>query len=264
MSSPRTNLFLESLSPEGRDRLISRSTAVELPVRTTLYAAEVTPEFAYFIMSGIASVVTAMDDGRTAEVGVIGREGIVGSMHLLGPAVVSTDCFIQMTATGLRIRLSDLRNAFRAAEEIRDRTLELIQEQALSLGQLAACNRLHEQEERLARWLLMMQDRTQTEVLDITQEFLAQMLGAKRTTVTVVAGALQRAGLIEYQRGKITILDRLGLESSACVCYGIVKSLYSNLYSRPYSPSRASLANDELSRSRSELHLRQPLDRPLA
>jgi CRP-like cAMP-binding protein len=184
--------------------------------------------------SGIASVVTAMADGKTAEVGVIGREGIVGAFHLLGPALTSTDCFVQITASALRISLSDLRTAFRSSEEIRDRVLEFVQEQSLSLGQLAGCHRLHEQEERLARWLLMVEDRTQSDAFEITQDFLAQMLGAKRTTVTVVASALQRDGLIEYTRGKIRILDRDRLEDAACSCYAVLRNFYLNLYAEPW------------------------------
>jgi CRP-like cAMP-binding protein len=233
MPAPGTNLFLESLSGTHRDWLVSRSTAVDLPIRSSLYRADVVPEYAYFITSGIASVVTAMDDGKTAEVGVIGREGLVGAFHLLGPALVSTECFIQLTATALRIRLTDLRTAFRTSEETRDRLLEFVQEQSLSLSQLAACNRLHEQEERLARWLLMVQDRTESDVLVITQEFLAQMLGAKRTTVTVVAGALQQSGLIEYTRGRIRILDRARLEAQACGCYKLMKRFRDGLCKRP-------------------------------
>jgi CRP-like cAMP-binding protein len=243
MSSLRSNLFLDSLSLQSRDWLVSRSSPVELPIRTSLYKAEEAPEYAYFMTSGIASVVAAMDDGKTAEVGVIGREGIVGCFHLLGPALVSTDCFIQITATALRIRFSDLKTAFRNSEEIRDRILEFVQEQSLSLSQLAGCHRLHEQEERLARWLLMVQDRTQSNVLEITQEFLAQMLGAKRTTVTVVASALQRDGLIEYQRGRIHILDRPRLETAACGCYQILKKFYSNLYLQPWTPTANSVSH---------------------
>jgi len=235
--SPTGNRFLESLSVQAREWLVSRATQVQLPIRTSLYVAEEPPEYAYFMTSGIASLVTAMADGKSAEVGVIGREGIVGAFHLLGPAPLPTDCFIQISATALRIRLSDLRTAFRSSEEIRDRVLEFVQEQSLSLSQLAGCHRLHEQEERLARWLMMVQDRTQTDVLEITQEFLAQMLGAKRTTVTVVAGTLQRAGLIEYTRGKIRILDRERLEEAACGCYGVLRNFYANLYKEPWAGS---------------------------
>jgi CRP-like cAMP-binding protein len=188
------------------------------------------PTHAYFPTSGLASVVTSLPDGETAEVSFIGREGVVGAFHLIGPADVPTNCFMQMQGAGLKISLSDLRPAFESSEEIRDRVLEAVQEQALTIGQIAACNRLHEAEERLARWLLMARDRTQSDVLDITQEFLAVMLGARRTTVTMVAGALQRSGLIEYRRGRVKILDSENLEAAACECYKVTKHLYDWLY----------------------------------
>ncbi len=230
MSHENNNLFLSSLSSSARERLLSASTWVELPLRTPLYEAEETPKFAYFITSGIASVVTAMPDGGTAEVGLIGHEGLVGSFHLLGPAGVTTDCFIQLEATALRIPLRQLEMEFRTSEEIRDRVLEFVQNQALSLGQLAGCHRLHEAEERLARWLLMAQDRVQSGDLNFTQEFLAMMLGSRRTTVTAVAAELQRKGLIEYSRGCLRILNRQALEETACDCYQIIKRLYGSLY----------------------------------
>jgi CRP-like cAMP-binding protein len=230
MSENHKNLFLSSLSPSAFERLISVATEVGLPLKTSLYKAEATPTHAYFITSGIASIVTAMPDGGTAEVGLIGYEGLVGSFHLLGPARVTTDCFIQLEATALRIPLRHLQEAFRSSEEIRDRVLEFVQSQALSLGQLAGCHRLHEAEERLARWLLMAQDRVQSDDLNFTQEFLAMMLGSRRTTVTMVAGELQGKGLIDYRRGRVRILNRKALEAAACDCYQIIKRLNVNLY----------------------------------
>jgi CRP-like cAMP-binding protein len=224
------NLFLTALSPPARELLVSASTEVELPLRTVLYEAEQVPKYAYFMTSGIASIVTAMSDGGTAEVGLIGREGFVGSFHLLGPLPVSTDCFIQLEGTALRIPFRELQKVFRSSEEVRDRILEFVQNQTLSLAQLAGCHRLHEAEERLARWLLMAQDRVQSDDLDFTQEFLAMMLGSRRTTVTAVAGALQRDGLIEYRRGRVEIMDRAKLEKAACDCYRIMKELYFSLY----------------------------------
>jgi len=226
------NLLLAGLSAPARQLLTAHFTSMPLPVRTSLYKAEQTPEFAYFITSGVASVVTTMADGRTAEVGLIGREGLSGALHLLGSSPVSTHCFMQLDGSGLQIRLADLRKVFRVSEEVRERILEFVQEQALGTSQLAGCQRLHGAEERLARWLLMANDRTQTEVLDFTQEFLAMMLGAQRTTVTAVAGELQRQGLIEYRRGRVKILNRKGLEEKACDCYAVTKHLYANLYQR--------------------------------
>ncbi|AEU37223.1 Crp/Fnr family transcriptional regulator [Granulicella mallensis] len=230
MIASHANLFLASLSPKNREFLLERSTPVTLPLKTVLYNAEEVPSHAYFMTSGIASVVSTMSSGATAEVGIIGREGIVGSLQLLGPGLVPTHCFMQLDGTGLKIPFSELKKAFRSSEDVRDRANEFIQEQVLSLSQLAGCNRFHEAEERLARWLLMVQDRTQSDVLNLTQEFLAMMLGAQRSTVTLVAGSLQRSGLIEYQRGRVKILNRENLEAAACDCYQVTKHLYAKLY----------------------------------
>jgi CRP-like cAMP-binding protein len=224
------NFLLSALTPENRTLLVSRSTPVSLPLRMVLYEANEMPSHAYFLTTGLASIVTTMLDGATAEVSFIGHEGVVGAFHLLGPSEVPTNCFMQMEGTGLKIWMSDLKDLFETSEEIREKVLEAVQEQALTIGQIAACNRLHESQERLARWLLMARDRTQSDVLNITQEFLAEMLGAQRTTVTMVAGALQRSGFIEYRRGQIKILDRKSLEMAACDCYKVIKGLYDGLY----------------------------------
>jgi CRP-like cAMP-binding protein len=230
MPADKENILLATLSSKSRERLMANATAVELPLRTSLYEAERMPAYAYFPTSGVASVVTTMSDGATAEVGLIGREGVVGSLHLLGNSQVSTHCFVQLEATALRIPMAQLQKEFQTSEEIRRRILEFVQEQALSVSQLAACQRLHEAEARLGRWLLMARDRTQSETLEFTQEFLAMMLGAQRTTVTMVAGGLQRRGLIEYRRGRVKITDTKGLEAAACDCYQVTRRLYANLY----------------------------------
>jgi CRP-like cAMP-binding protein len=227
------SLFLTSLSEGSRKLLLSQSVQIPLPVDTVLYEPQETPSYGYFITSGMASVVTAMADGATAEVGVIGREGVIGSLQIMGPALAPTRCFMQLEGSGLRISLSDLRKAFGTSEEIRERILEFLQEQAMCLSQIAGCHRLHEAEQRLARWLLMVQDCSQSDVLILTQEFLGMMLGSRRTTVSAAAGELQGAGLIEYQRGRIKILDRPRLEAAACDCYPVAKLLYVGLYSQP-------------------------------
>jgi len=125
----------------------------------------------------------------------------------------------------------ELQKEFQENDDLRDAVLQCVQSQGFILGQLAACNRLHEAEERLARWLLMVCDRVDSETYFLTQEFLGNMLGARRTTVTAAAGALQRKGLIKYSRGRINITDSAGLESAACECYKTVRSLYLNFYS---------------------------------
>jgi CRP-like cAMP-binding protein len=199
---------------------------VSLPSGTFLYRAGEKPKFAHFMTSGLASVVTTMSDGRTSEVGIWGRESLVESTHLLGPAKVPNNCFIQVPGTALRMRFSDVQEEFNNSEPFRSKVLQSLQIQGLTLGQLAACNRLHEAEERLARWLLMVEDRVGDSSYSLTQEFLGDMLGARRTTVTLAAGTLQQSGLITYRRGRIHILDRKKLESAACECYQAVRKVW--------------------------------------
>ncbi len=205
---------------------------MSLPVRTVLAEVGEASKYAYFITSGFASIVVEFAEGGVAEVALIGREGVVGGLQLLGPALSPARCFIQMDATAYRIPFSELKRLFLESEEIRTRLLEMVQQQSLTLSQLAACNKLHEAEPRLARWLLMVRDRVEQETLHLTQEFLAQMLGTQRTTVVMVAGSFQRSGLITYSRGKVTILSADDLEEAACDCYRIVRQLYDGLYSK--------------------------------
>jgi CRP-like cAMP-binding protein len=232
MTPQISNLFLSGLSPQSQNELLSRCTPIELPLHTTLYQAELIPRYAYFLTSGLASVVTPMPNGEAAEVGFIGREGIVGSLQLLGPEPLSTKCMMQSAGSGLRISFATLQNAFDSSEEIRRRILEFVQEQAVIVGQIAGCNRLHNAEQRLVRWLLMAQDRTYTDILKFTHEYLAEMIGTQRTTVTFLAGDIQARGLIRYSRGTIRILNREGLEAITYYCYPITKRLHANLYSR--------------------------------
>ena len=166
-----------------------------------------------------------MSDGIGAEVGVIGREGLVEAINLLGPAPAPTTAFIQSEGTALRMPFADLRQLFLSQAPLARRILECVQSQGFILSQLAACHGLHEIEERLARWLLMVRDRLESDHFELTQEFLAEMLGARRTSVTLAAGTLQRSGLIRYSRGRIQVIDRPGLESAACECYPIVRDL---------------------------------------
>lgn len=237
MSPKVFNRLLSTLTPKVRESLLAQSTPVPLPVRVELYSTEHAPQFAYFITSGLASIVSNLQDGSTAEVGILGNEGIACAMHLLGPAIVSTSSFMQLEGTALRIPLSRLKKIFQSSEEARSRILEYIQVETLTISQSAACNRLHNAEERLARWLLMTADRVQSDTMMFTQEFLGLMVGARRTTVTLVAGALQRSGLIEYRRGEIKIINRENLEAAACGCYQVSRQLLANLYTQNWQSS---------------------------
>ena len=228
--SDTTNMMLDALSPALRDEIVMLCTPVSLTKHIVLYEQQVPPEFCYFLTSGMASIITNMQNGESAEVSVIGREGVPGALQLLGPGRVPTTCIMQLDGAGLRIVTADLRRMFDTSDEVRARILENVQEQANMIGQIAACNRLHEAEERLARWLLMASDRVGSDELNFTQEFLAELLGARRTTVTMVAGTLQRSGLIEYRRGRVRILNREELKQAACECYQVTADLHSSLY----------------------------------
>jgi CRP-like cAMP-binding protein len=230
MAAQGSNWLLARLPTTYRESLLSRLKPVSLPLRTVLYEPDETPKFAHFMTSGIASIVSSMANGASAEVGIWGKEGLVESFHLLGKAKIPTRCFIQMEATALRMPLKDLQKDFLENEDFRECVLQCVQSQGFIQGQLAACNRLHEAEERLARWLLMVRDRVDSERYYLTQEFLANMLGARRTTVTAAAGTLQRKGLIKYSRGRIQIVDPEGLEGEACECYRTVRRLYMDFY----------------------------------
>ena len=236
MSFPLTNRLLDVLTPPSRDRILAVARPVQLPVQTTLGQADAPQSHVYFMTSGITSVVIELVEGGTAEVALVGREGLVGALQLIGPAASPARSFVQMEGNALRVPFAEMRRLFLDSEEIRCRVLELVQQQSLSMSQLAACNKLHEAEARLARWLLMVQDRVQSDTLMLTQEFLAEMLGTQRTTVVMVAGAFQRGGLITYSRGRITILSRENLERAACDCYGVVHRLYEGLYRGACTP----------------------------
>jgi CRP-like cAMP-binding protein len=232
MNPHPSNSILDALPPEF-NAFRAKLTAVSLPTGMSIYEPHQVPRFAHFLTSGIASVVTAMKDGGVVETGMWAREGLAECMHLGGSDRVPTRCFMQMGGSALRMTFADLEREFENRSALRAGIQHSIQTQTLVLGQLVACNRLHEVEERLARWLLMLQDRTQEEVLLITQEFLAEMLGSRRTTVTLAAGALQRIGLIEYQRGRVHILNRERLEGAACECYPVIKKLSNGIVAVP-------------------------------
>ena len=231
MAPELSNLIINALPAGLKSSLLAQLQPVNLAVGTVLTSPGQIPAFAHFMTSGIASVVTFMSDGIGAEVGVIGREGLVEAIHLLGPATAPTTAFIQVEASALRMPFAELHELFIAHSAISQRILECVQGQGFILSQLAACHGLHEIEERLARWLLMVRDRLGSDRFDLTQEFLAEMLGARRTSVTLAAGMLQRSGLIKYSRGHIQVLDGEGLENAACECYPIVRNLVSGLYS---------------------------------
>ena len=224
------NRLIDSLSEALAAELIAASRTMELPLRTMLGSSGEVPTYGYFLTEGAASIVVVMAEGGSSEVGMIGNEGLIGASALLGPSAIDADTFIQIEGKGLRVPMKLLRVMFEESIELRQAIMQYVQCNINTTGQISACNRLHEAEERLARWLLTAADLTQSETLGLTQEFLAQMLGSQRTTVALVAGLLQRAGLIQYSRGKVRILNREGLESAACDCYRVTHDAVVKLY----------------------------------
>jgi CRP-like cAMP-binding protein len=230
MTSTPSNLLLAALSPNYRASLLARMRTITLAPREILYEPDESPKYAHFLTSGVASIVVSMANGASTEVCMWGREGLIESFHLLGDAKIPNRCIVQMESTALRMPFNELQKEFHDSEEFRDCVLQGVQSQIAIVGQLAGCNRLHEAEARLARWLLMVRDRIENDTFLITQEFLAVILGARRTTVTAAAGELQRKGLIHYSRGRIHVSDPVRLENVACECYATVRELYGSFY----------------------------------
>lgn len=225
------NLLLEMLPQPYRTSICSRLEEVEAPAGTVLYEAEEVPRYAWFITSGLASKMVSMSDGRTAEIALWGNEGLIPCYHLLGGmAKGPTRCVVQMDIRALRMPFPELQREFQRCEPLRHLILRCVQRRSMILSQIAACNRLHDAEQRLARWMLIARDLSRTNSILLSQGFLADILGARRTTVTLAAGALRRRKLISCRRGQIQILDHERLRKAACECYGTVRNLLQDFY----------------------------------
>jgi CRP-like cAMP-binding protein len=196
---------------------------VRLKLHQVLHEAGETLKSSYFCDSGMFSVLNVMPDGKSVEVGLIGKEGFSGTPLIAGFRTSHTRTVVQAEATAFRMDADALRAVLPKCPTLQRQLTRYAQLLAAQVTQTAACNRLHEVNERLGRWLLMTQDRVGSEHLPLTQEFLAQMLGTRRSSVTVAAGTLQKAGLIGYTRGNVTIHDRRKLEETACDCYGLLQ-----------------------------------------
>jgi CRP-like cAMP-binding protein len=220
---PSGNEILHAI-PEGEyNRLRPELEFVQLPHHHILHQAGERMEFAYFLNEGLASLVVPTSDGRSVEVAIVGHEGIVGTPLAVGLRRGPYRSIMQISGTAFRIKSEALVERLEQAPELRLILNRFVLIQGLQIAQIAACNRLHEIEQRLARWLLMCQDRVNSEYLPVTHEFLAQMLGTGRPSVSLAAGILQKAGMIENARGSVKILHRPELESAACECYRAIQ-----------------------------------------
>jgi CRP-like cAMP-binding protein len=217
------NRLLEALPNAERTHWFGSLTPSFLNIKTVLFEPGQAVDAVHFPLNGVVSLVTPLEDGAIVEVATVGNEGIVG-VPLVQGGSLAVRAISQVAGWVLRMDARSFEEATNTSAPVRDLFNDYLQALFGQISQAAACNRLHSNEERLSRWLLMSHDRVGVEEFAITHEFLGQMLGSRRATVTLSAGILQAAGLIKYHRGLVTIVDRAGLEAVACECYAVIKS----------------------------------------
>jgi len=232
--NPAGNAFIEQLPESAQQQLVARCEPVALALAQVLYEANETLSHAYFPVDSWLSLVTQADTHPGLEVGMVGREGMLGSELLLGSGIVSPwRVLTQGAGSCLRLDASSLRQLANRLPDVRQLCQRHLMVRIHHLSRAVSCERFHQIGPRLARWLLMSQDRAHADTFFVTQEFIALMLGVRRVGVTMAAGKLQRDGLIAYHRGAITVLDRPTLKLAACSCYSADKAVYQRLLSPP-------------------------------
>jgi CRP-like cAMP-binding protein len=215
------NGLLGSLPAHALAALLPKLSVVEALVPLVLYTPDAAIEGVYFPVSGMISLVTIMENGDRAEVGIIGREGMLGMPLISGVDTSYVEAMVQMSCTLLRMNARDFRHQMEVNRPLRALVFRYNEAMLSQIMQTAACNKRHPVGKRLVRWLLMAHDRAEHDEVPLTQEFLAIMLGVLRPSITIAAGSLQRQQLIEYAVGHITVLDRRGLEAASCECYAV-------------------------------------------
>jgi CRP-like cAMP-binding protein len=225
----RMNRLLAALPDAEYQRLVPHLEYVPLPLKQVLYTMGESIEYVYFPHRAIVSLVSTPKEGSNVEVGLVGNEGMVGIPAALGDNIATTTAMVQREDSGMRMEASLLKTEFQQGGSLQNLLLWYTQALYAQTSLTAACNALHQLDEKLARWLLLVCDRVESNELQLTQEFISQMLGVRRAGVTEAANRLQTAGLIRYIRGRITILNRQGLEAASCSCYGIIKGEYDRL-----------------------------------
>jgi CRP-like cAMP-binding protein len=214
-----SNKILLSISDGDYSSLRPHLEYVNLPNHLILHEAGGKIEFAYFPNRGLISLVVVMKDGKTAEAGIVGNEGFTGTPAAVGLSRSPLQAVVQITGDGFRVEVEKLQTTLESAPQLQLMLNRYTVVRSMQVAQTSACNRLHDIEQRLARWLLMTQDRVDSESLPITHDFLATMLGTGRPSVSLAAGVLQRKQIIEYTRGAVKVVNRKRLEHSACECY---------------------------------------------
>lgn len=223
------NRLLAALPADDYQRLVPDLEFIDLPTRQALYEPEEPIAHVYFLNQGIASIVNIMEDGSTVEAGMVGNEGMVGIPVILGSDMTTTTAFMQVPGSGMRMKAIHLKEEFNRGGALQKLLLRYTLAMFTQVSQGTACNRLHTLEQRFARWLLFVSDLTQSDEFPLTQEYIAQMLGVRRSGVTVTAGIFSRAEMIRYTRGRISILNRKELEATSCECYKLIKGEFSRL-----------------------------------
>jgi CRP-like cAMP-binding protein len=227
------NRLLAALPPDAYAELANHLEPVELEFKRVLHELGQTIQTVLFPEGGMVSMLVLLEDGRAQEVGIVGREGLVGLPVLLGGERAGTEAMVQMEASAWRVPAAELRAAFDRSASLRSVLLRYVQAFHTQVAQSAACNAQHTIDVRLARWLLMLHDRAEQDEFPVTHEFLSLMLGARRPSISVAAGVLQKAGAIRYTHGRMIVLDRAALEAASCECYGIVREQFDSLIGVP-------------------------------
>jgi CRP-like cAMP-binding protein len=226
---PITNRVLLGVPYQEYELLRPDLTHVELPGHLSLHEPTQNIEFVYFPNRGMVSQVVVTKDGRTVEVGVVGNEGYVGAGLAAGLSRSSVREIIQIAGNGSRILGNALQRILRSAPQLQVMLNRHTGLQGMQVAQTAACNRLHDIQQRLSRWLLMTQDRVHSGVLPITHDFIATMMGTDRSTVSLAASVLQKKGILEYVRGAVKVVNRRKLEKASCECYDVIRQFEDDL-----------------------------------
>jgi CRP-like cAMP-binding protein len=243
--SPRQNYLLGSLPTDEYERLSQNLELVQMPLGKVIYESGDELRHAYFPTNCIVSLLYVMENGASAEIAVVGNDGIIGVALFMGGGTMPNRAVVQSAGYAYRLRAHHLMQEFdrfggRRHGTLHDLLLRYTQALITQMAQTAVCNRHHSVDQQLCRWLLLSLDRLTSNELTMTQELIANMLGVRREGVTEAAGKLQQAGLINYSRGHITVLDRPGLEARVCECYQVVRTEFDRLLPSPLSAEIAS------------------------
>ena len=223
------NRLLASLPEAEYQRLVPHLESVPLPLKQVLYKRGESIEYVYFPHHAIVSLISTTEEGSNVEIGIVGSDGVTGIPDILGDSIATITAIVQREDSGMRMEASLLKTEFGKGGVLQSLLLRYTQALYALTSQNAACNRLHQIDKKLARSLLLVSDTEESNELQLTQEFMAQMLSVRRAGVTEAASRLKQAGLIYYHRGTISILNRQKLEAASCSCYGIIKSQYARL-----------------------------------